>query len=122
MPKDRGKPDGRFREQMRLLREDELVHAASRVLLRRGCGDLRVEEVAAACGVAKGTCYQHFGSRPALINAAVRRLDEALAKHLLSPPSRLTQPQQVLEWALFEAVDAEIRTLEQRAGLAEFET
>lgn len=99
---------------MRLLREDELVHAASGVLLRRGCSDLRVEEVAAACGVAKGTCYQHFGTRPALIEAAVRHLDEALAKRLLSPPARLTKPRQVLEWACFEAVDAEILTLAER--------
>ena len=104
---------------MRLLREDELLQAASRVLLRRGCGELRVEEVAAACGVAKGTCYQHFGTRPDLINAAVRRLDEALAKRLLSPPARLTKPRQVLEWAFFEAVDAEILTLAQRAHQGE---
>jgi AcrR family transcriptional regulator len=119
MPKNRGKPAGRFREQMRLLREDQLVHAASSVLLRRGCSELRVEEVAAACGVAKGTCYQHFGTRPDLIDAAVRRLDETFAKRLLSPPARLTKPRQVLEWAFFEAVDAEILTLAQRARQAE---
>ena len=109
----------RFQEQMRLLREDELIQAAGSVLLRRGCSELRVEEVAAACGVAKGTCYQHFRTRPALIDAAVRRLDEALAKRLLSPPARLTKPRQVLEWAFFEAVDAEILTLAQRARQAE---
>lgn len=119
MPKERGKPGGRFRDQMRLLREDELVHAAISVLLRRGCSELRVDEVAAACGVAKGTCYQHFRTRPDLIDAAVRRLDEALAKRLLSPPARLTKPRQVLEWAYFEAVDAEILTLAQRAHRAE---
>lgn len=118
MSKNRGKQTARFRERMRFLREDELVHAASRVLLRRGCSELRVEEVAAACGVAKGTCYQHFGTRPDLIDAAVRRLDEALAKRLLSPPARLTKPRQVLQWAVFEAVDAEILTLAQRARQA----
>ena len=101
MSKDRGEPAGRFRAQMRLLGEDELVLAARRVLLRRGCSGLRVEEVAAARGVAEGTCHQHFGARPDLINAAVRRLDEALAKRLLSPPARLTKPRQVFEWACF---------------------
>ncbi len=119
MPTNRKKPAGRFREQMRLLREDELIEAAGSVLLRRGCSELRVEEVAAACGVAKGTCYQHFGSRPALIEAAVRRLDEALAKRLLSPPARLTKPRQVLEWAFFEAMEAEMLTLAQRGRRAE---
>ncbi len=119
MAKNRGKPTGRFQEQMRSLREDQIVQAASSVLLRRGCSDLRVEEVAAACGIAKGTCYQHFGTRPDLINAAVRRLDEALAKRLLSPPARLTKPRQILEWAFFEAVDAEILTVTQHARQAE---
>ena len=95
------------------------MQAASRVLLRRGCSELRVEEVAARCGIAKGTCYQHFGTRPALIDAAVLRLDEALAKRLLSPPARLTNPRQVLEWAFLEAVDAEILTLAQRAKRTE---
>ena len=104
---------------MRSLREGELVQAASRILLRRGCSELRVEEVAARCGVAKGTCYQHFGTRPDLINAAVRRLDEALATRLSSPPAHLTRPRQVLEWACFEAVDAEILTLAQRVHRAE---
>ena len=118
MPNDRGKSAGRFRERMRLQREDELVHTASRVLLRRGCSELRVEEVAAACGVAKGTCYQHFDTRPDLIDAAVRHLDEALATRLLSPPARLTKPRHVLEWACFQAVDAEILTLAQRADRA----
>lgn len=120
MPKNRRKPGGRFREQMRSLREDQLVEAASYVLLRRGCSELRVEEVATLCGVAKGTCYQHFGSRPALIDAAVHRLDEALAKRLLSPAARLTEPRQVLEWAFFEALEAEMLTLAQRAKRAEF--
>lgn len=113
--KNRPKPAGRFREQMRTLREAELVQAASNVLLRRGCSELRVEEVAAACGVAKGTCYQHFGTRPDLINAAVRHLDEALAKRLSNPPSHLAEPRQVLEWACFEAIDTEILTLARRA-------
>lgn len=122
MAKDRGKPAGRFREQMRSLRETELVHAAGRVLLRRGCSELRVEEVAAACGVAKGTCYQHFGTRPDLIRAAVRHLDEALAKRLSNPSSHLTKPRQVLEWACFEAIDAEILTLARRARQADLGT
>ena len=104
---------------MRLQREDELVRAASRALLRKGCDELSVDEVAAACGVAKGTCYQHFGTRSGLIDAAVRRLDEGLARRLLSPPARLTKPGQALEWAFFEAVDAEILTLAQRAPPAE---
>lgn len=104
---------------MRSQREDELIQAAGRALLCKGCDELSVEEVATACGVAKGTCYQHFGTRPALIDAAVRRLDESLSNRLSSPPARLSKPRQVLEWAVFEAMDAEILTLAQRARQAE---
>ena len=110
---NRGKQAGSFRTQMRELREDQLVQAARSLLLCQGCDQLRVEDVAAACGVAKGTCYQHFRARPDLIGAAVRSLDEALARRLLSPPLRL-KPHQVFEWALLEAVDAEIVTFTQR--------
>lgn len=116
MPNDRGQGRERFQEQVRSLREVQLVRAACGVLLRRGCGDVRVDEVAAACGVAKGTCYQHFRTRPDLIAAAVARLDEALAGRLSSPPPRLTKPRQVLEWALLEALEAKLLILAQHDG------
>ena len=114
MADERGKRAGRFGEQMRSLRQEQLVRAACNVLLRKGCSDLRVEDAAAACGVAKGTCYQHFGTRSNLVAAAVGRLDEALAERLLSPPACLTKPRQILEWAVFEALDAEGMMLERR--------
>ena len=47
---------------------------------------------------------------------------DALAKRLLSPPSHLVTPRQVLEWAVFEAIDAEILTLARRIQRAEFKT
>ena len=106
---------GRFGDQMRGLREDHLVQTASQVLLRSGCDAFRVEDVAAECGVAKGTCYRHFGSRAAFIAAAVRHLDEALGQQLSSPPVRLSTPAQILEWALLEAVDAQSLTLALRS-------
>lgn len=118
MANHREKRSGRFQERVRSLRGDELVRAASGVLLQRGCREFRVEEVAAACGVAKGTCYRHFDTQPALLTAAVRYLDEALAGRLLSPPPGATKPRQVFEWAMLEAVDAEILTLAQRTGQA----
>jgi len=113
-----GKVARRFQEQSRLLRENQLVLAASGLLLRRGCWNLRVEDVADACGVAKGTCYQHFATRPDLLTAAVTRLDKALAKRLLAPPAPATDSRRVCEWASLEAVDAVILTLAERVGQA----
>ena len=102
---------------MRSLRHEQLVQATCNVLMRKGSVELRVEDVAAECGVAKGTCYQHFGTRSSLVAAAVGRLDEALAERLLSPPARLTKPRQILEWAVLEALDAQRMMLAQRARL-----
>lgn len=118
-PRGAGKRAGLFLKQVRAQREAQLVQTATSVLLRKGCLGFRVEDVADGCGVAKGTCYQHFRTRPDLIAAAVRRLDEALAVRLLSPASHLTEPRQVLEWALLEAVDAQILAITQRAQQAE---
>jgi len=115
---DSGSLTHRFRDRMRRQREDHLVRAAAYLLVRRGCRDLRVEEVASACGVAKGTCYQHFRKRPDLIAAAVHRLDDALARRLSSPSPRLKTPRRVLEGAVLAAVDSQILTLTQRAQQA----
>lgn len=109
----RKRPD-LFLEQVRAQREAQLVQIATRVLLRKGCRAFRVQEVTDACGVAKGTCYQHFASQDDLIAAAVRSLDEAFAVRLLSPPSDLTEARQVLEWAVLQAVDAQIVAITQR--------
>lgn len=109
---------GLFLQRVRSQREAELVLAAAHVLLRRGCREFRVEHVTDACGIAKGTCYQHFTSQADLIAAAVRSLDEALAGRLLAPHEHLTEPHQVLEWALLEAVDAQIVAITQRTRQA----
>ena len=99
---------------MRQLREEQIVRAACDLVLRDGCHEARVEDVAAACGVAKGTCYQHFETRPALIAAAVRRLDAAMAARLASPPRSLRTPRQVFDWAVLQVIDAKLLTLAQR--------
>lgn len=119
MPDNTRKRAGLFLEQVRSQRKAKIVQVATGVLLRKGCREFRVEDVTGACGVAKGTCYQHFGSQADLIGAAVRSLDEALAVRLLSPASHLTEPRQVLEWAVLQAVDAQIRAITQRIQQAE---
>lgn len=112
-----------FLKQMRSVRQQELVTAASGLLVRKGCRDLRVEDVAEECGVAKGTCYQHFGSRPELVSTAILHLDKALAERLSTPAKELaTSPHQLLQRAVIEAVDAQILTLEHRGWLAESRT
>jgi len=106
----------RFLERSRELRERTLISEASGVLLTAGCHDFRIDDVAAASGVAKGTCYKHFGSQPGLIAVAVRQADEALANRLSAPPPRLNGPSDAFRWALLEAVAAQVRTLSLRSA------
>lgn len=110
---------GLFLRDVRLQRETQIIQVATRVLLRKGCLKFRVDDVADACGVAKGTCYQHFGSQADLIAAAVHALDEALAVRLSSPGPRLTEPHQILEWAVLQAVDTQIVAIAHRTEQAE---
>ena len=50
-------------------REELLLDVAQRMLLERGYEELRMDKVAEAIGVSKGTVYQHFGSRDDLLAA-----------------------------------------------------
>lgn len=54
-------------------REGLLLDVAQRMLLERGYEGLRMERVAEAIGVSKGTVYQHFGSRDDLVAAVAVR-------------------------------------------------
>lgn len=54
-------------------REDLILDVAQRMLLERGYEDLRMDRVAEAVRVSKGTVYQHFGSREDLLAAVAAR-------------------------------------------------
>ena len=54
-------------------REELLLDVAQRMLLERGYEDLRMDRIAEAVGVSKGTVYQHFGSRDDLLAAVAAR-------------------------------------------------
>lgn len=103
-----------FRQKTLILREAEIARAARALLYSRGCRLLRVEDVAAACGVAKGICYQHFQSRTDLITAVVRSLDEALATRVSATNEADSDPREQLRNALLMAVDMKLATLAQR--------
>ncbi|MGW0159500.1 TetR/AcrR family transcriptional regulator [Mycobacterium sp. NPDC003323] len=52
---------------------DALLDAAERAFAERSLGDVTVEEIAAAAGVAVGSIYNHFGSKAGLHAALVER-------------------------------------------------
>ncbi|MBF6135757.1 TetR/AcrR family transcriptional regulator [Nocardia otitidiscaviarum] len=61
-------------------RRQEILDAAVRVFARKGFAASRIDDVAAAAGIAKGSVYLYFDSRDALLEAAFEQYSaEALA-------------------------------------------
>src|ERR1044071_2642451 len=54
-------------------REAEILDAARQVFARKGYDETRIQDVADACGIAKGTVYLYFRSKEELYWATVRR-------------------------------------------------
>ena len=61
----------------RAARREEILAAAVRVFARKGFAATRIEDVAAAAGVGKGSVYLYFDSRDALLHAALAALGGA---------------------------------------------
>lgn len=55
-----------------------ILDAALRVLTREGLSGLALEDVATEAGLSRQTLYRHFGSRDALIGAAILREEAVL--------------------------------------------
>jgi len=105
------RPRLRYKQQVRAALRDALLRAAGVTLLRDGCPEVRVEQIADACGIAKGTAYLQFASRSALLGGAVRRLDTQLAARLADPPATINGARAALRWTVMEAVDAQLNAL-----------
>ena len=63
-------------------RREEIIQAALTVYSERGVFNVRIEEVASAAGIGKGTVYEYFRSKEELMSAAVRYDMEDLASHV----------------------------------------
>jgi len=77
MPKQRpGRPGGR-RDEVRRERVQALCAAAVRLFLERGVDGVRVEDITAAAGVAKGAFYYYFGDLEELSAALFQPVGDA---------------------------------------------
>jgi AcrR family transcriptional regulator len=103
-----------FRYRVRMLREDELRLLAAAHVLWKGCRNVRLDDVAAAAGVSRGTCYLHFPNRSAFLRAALAHLDSLLAARLAAPPPGVGTPREGVRWAILQAVSAQIHALSLR--------
>jgi AcrR family transcriptional regulator len=79
----------RYATRARGVLREELLDAAGRLVVERGYGGMRMQDVADAVGVSRQTVYNEFGDKWALAKAIVLRendryldgVDETLARH-----------------------------------------
>lgn len=63
-----------------------IVEAATRHFAEHGYEDARVADLALALGIAKGSIFQHFGSKDALFLEVYKRAVRSFSKYLDVPP------------------------------------
>jgi len=91
-----------------------LFEATLRLARGRGLGDVTVDEIAAAAGVAKGTVYYNFGSKDGLVEALLRYgVDELAAR--LTVTSEASDPAETLD----ALVDNALRFISEYPGFAQ---
>ena len=79
-PDRRGR--GTFADRVRRERASSTAMAGAAVLGRRGCFEFRVEDVAVAAGVGKGTVYLDHGSKVGLLERALAGACEEVGRRL----------------------------------------
>lgn len=66
-------PHHLLKAQWRQARAELILDEAEKLLVEKGYHETAIDEIAARAGVAKGTLYQHFASKEALIQALFER-------------------------------------------------
>lgn len=90
---------------MTLSRKDELVETALDLFYKNGFHATGIDRILAEAGVAKMTLYKHFGSKDALIVAALRRRDERFRTWFRAAVDRETRSPKKRLMAVFAALD-----------------
>src|SRR5438105_2150312 len=83
----------RLRTRLRATTKGAILEAAEEEFGRAGPADARMEDIAAAAGVAVGSLYKHFADREALARAVfdarrdelIKRLDQSMAASASRP-------------------------------------
>src|SRR5262245_12288734 len=74
-----------FKERQKRLRENEILTAASELILDHLTTNVSMDDVAEKVGISKPTIYQHFKSKDDLVAQTMIRGMEMLEAHLSSP-------------------------------------
>jgi TetR/AcrR family transcriptional regulator len=72
-------------------RQQRIVDVAMRHFAEHGYEDARIEEVAAAAGVAKGAVFGYFGTKAGLFLAAYQAAARSFSRYLDAPPDVIAE-------------------------------
>ncbi len=91
------------KEKTQKNRREEIIRAALGAFGSKGFHNTRIEEVAAAAGIGKGTVYEYFRSKEELLSAAVRYEMEEMARQVKNTVDQVSTVKDKLK-ALIETV------------------
>ena len=80
------------REQQKRSREGRILRAAARHFAARGYAATAMEDVAESAGLAVGTLYNYFRSKPELLLAILHRETEELLRAAERHAERVCEP------------------------------
>jgi TetR/AcrR family transcriptional regulator len=72
-------------------KRERILEAATRLFAERGYAAARAEDVAKAAGIAKGSVFQHFGSKEGLFLEVYKRAMASFSAYLAAPEAVLRQ-------------------------------
>ncbi len=74
-------------------RKKEILQAAMKVMARNGVGSVKINQIASAAGIGKGTVYEYFSSKEEICGAAMmaflEQIEEVQARKLFRATSAL---------------------------------
>ena len=77
-------------------RRDAIAQAAAEIFVHKGFGQTTVQEIATRAGIGKGTIYEYFPSKEAIIHHLFSYMNRMMALQMgLDQPPRGTPPQQL---------------------------
>jgi AcrR family transcriptional regulator len=94
-------------------KKDRILQAAMRLFARRGIADTKMEDVAKAAGIAKGTIYEYFKNREELLRLSFNYLLVLMNKLVRRRMAETEDPRQKIKAGFLAYLDVESLQIEE---------
>lgn len=88
------------------VRKKEILHAAMHAMARKGVNVIKIDQIAAAAGIGKGTIYEYFSSKEEIFGAAMAQFLEKIENIQAKKLFRATTPQEKIKAIIDSWVEA----------------